>query len=110
MYTECRVKDFESLDEHGSIKRGQVTSQKPTVDVSTASTKGWTYEMNGERMTGMVWYQGHVTGLNRKLKPGWAGDREREKTGTGLPSACWLSLAGWRKETPKKKNKRATQR
>lgn len=58
--------------------------------------------MNGERMLGSL-ASGCVTGQNKELG---RDDRERE-TGTGLPSVCWLSLAGRRKEKQKEK---ATQR
>lgn len=59
------------------------------------------HEMNGGWMMGGL-VSGCVTG-NWKLKLG----RDDRETGTGLPSVCWLSLAGRRKEKQKEK---ATQR
>lgn len=69
------------------------------------------HEMNGERMMGMVWYQVCVAGLNRKLKPGWVGEREREVR--DRLTICVLVVISWEEERDgkkKKKNKRATQR
>ncbi len=84
-----------SLDDNGTSKM-QITTQKPTVDVSMASTKGWTWNMvNG---WWAVWYQvvwRDQTG-NWKLWERWQRDRDRL-------TICVLVVISWEEEREAKR-------
>lgn len=77
----------------------QVTTQKPTADVSTSGAEDVRLRWMDDRWFGIRLSDGNQTG-SWKLKLG-GDDRE---TGTGLPSVCWLSLAGRKEREAKRKS------
>lgn len=89
MITECIVKEFDDY-------MRQVTTQKPTVGVSTASTEGYTWDEQQWVMGGLV--SGCETGtkLETETKERWQRDRDRL-------TICVLVVISWEEEREAKR-------